>query len=145
MCHYRSTSGEAIQVMIEMKTHIYGLALAALLAVAPALAGHAEEATPAAENPPAAATTQSQTQSPPVSVARPSIVPKSSTETSAERATEQQQPPSSDAAAEAAPPRQRHARRHYRRYATYWTPFPIYLPHLTHSRIVWSRMPGFSF
>jgi hypothetical protein len=137
MCHCRSTSGEAIQVMIEMKTHIYGLALAALLAVAPALAGHAEEATPAAENPPAAAT--GQTQSPPVSVARPSIVPKS-----AEKSTEQQ-PPSSDAAAEAAPPRQRHARRHYRRYATYWTPFPIYLPHFTHSRIVWSRMPGFSF
>jgi hypothetical protein len=129
-----------------MRTRIYGLVLATLLVVGPALAGHAEEATtpPPAENPPAAAT---QTQSPPISVARPSIVP-----TRTEKRTEKRiekvtaPPPSNEAAADAPPPRSRHyARRHDRRYASYWAPFPIYLPHLYHSRIVWGRLPWFSF
>jgi len=55
-------------------------------------------------------------------------------------------PPASEATTEAAPPHQRHsARRHYRGYASYWAPFPIYVPHLTHNRIVWGRLPWFSF
>jgi hypothetical protein len=125
--------------MIEMKARTYGLALATLLVVASTLAGHAEDAaTSPADNSPAA--TQTQTQSPPASVARPSIVPK----TTERAATEP--PPSRDAAADPTRPRQhRSARRHTRRYASDWMPFPIYLPHLYHSRIVWSRLPWFSF
>jgi hypothetical protein len=135
--------------MIDMKPPIYGLALAALLAVAPAFAGYAEDATtpppPAESGPPAATTpppqtetpaqTTTQTQSSPVSVARPAIVP---------RAIE---PPSSrDAAADAPPPQQRHsARRRDRGYASFLQPFPIYVPHLYRNRIVWSRLPWFSF
>jgi len=122
-----------------MKTPIYGLALAALLAVAPAFAGHAEDATtppPQTETPAQTQTqTTTQAQSPPVSVARPAIVP---------QATEL--PPSRDAAAGTAPPQQGHsARRRDRGYASFWQPFPIYVPHLYRNRIVWSRLPWLSF
>jgi hypothetical protein len=114
-----------------MKARIYGSVLATLLIFGSSLAAHAEDSTtaPAATSPPAA----SQSQAPPVSVARPSIVPKAS-----------EPPPSRDA--DAAPPRHRHAHRHYnRRYASLWAPFPIYLPHLYHRRIVWTRMSWVSF
>jgi hypothetical protein len=118
-----------------MNARIYGPVLAMILVVGSPLAGRAEEST----TPPAASQTQSQ--SPPVSVARPSIVPKAS-EKASEKAGEQ--PPSREA--DAAPPRHRHAnRRHERRYAAFWAPFPIYLPHLYRHRIVWSRLPWISF
>jgi hypothetical protein len=120
--------------MIEMRNHFTGFAIATLLAVAPALPGHAEDAPP----PPAAATpaqaapaaTQSQ---PPASVPRPSIVPKNA------------EPASAPVADDAAPPRhRRYARHHYRHYA-YWQPFPIYWPHFYRQRIYWSRIPWFAF
>jgi hypothetical protein len=124
--------------MIEMKTQIYGIALATCLAAASTLAAHAEDATP-----PAA---QTQTQSPPVSVARPSIVPKTNDKTTDKTNEKAADQPSNPTAAEAAPLRRRHlARHHYRRYAGFWTPFPIYLPHVYHSRIVWSRTSWVSF
>jgi hypothetical protein len=114
--------------MIDMKTHFAGLAVAALLVVAPALPGHAEDAKPAA---PAATSTAP----PPASVPRPSIVPKSAEPSS----------PQADAEPAATPRRHRHyAHRYYRRYA-YWEPFPVYLPHLYRHRIYWSRVPWFAF
>jgi hypothetical protein len=111
--------------MITMKTNFAGLAVAALLVVAPALPGHAEDAAPAATS----------TAPPPASVPRPSIVPKTA------------EPPSPQADAEPAPRRHRHyAHRHYyyRHYA-YWEPFPVYVPHFYRQRIYWSRIPWFAF
>jgi hypothetical protein len=121
--------------MIEMKSYFTGFAVAALLAVGPALPGYAEDA-PAA---PAA-----KTESPPPSVARPSIVPKTTEPTSAPVANKAAEPE-----AKAAPderPRHRHyARRHYWRngyYRTaYWEPFPIFWPHFYRNRVHWSRVP----
>jgi hypothetical protein len=115
-----------------MRSHIYGSVLATLLVLASGLAVRAEDAatSPATSSPPAA----SESQSPPVSVVRPSILPKAS-----------EQPPSREVDA-AAPPRHRYVHRHHhRRYASYWAPFPIYLPHLYHHRIVWNRVPWISF
>jgi hypothetical protein len=113
--------------MIEMRSDFTALAIVTLLAVAPAAVGHAEDAAPAQAAP---AATQTQ---PPTSVPRPSIVPKTT------------EPAAAPVADEAAPRRHRHyARRHYRRYA-YWEPFPVYWPHLYHSRIHWNRIPWFSF
>ena len=41
----------------------------------------------------------------------------------------------------------RYAHRHHRRYGyyrtAYWQPFPIYFPHVYHSRLVWNRVPWF--
>ena len=121
--------------MIDMKASIYGLALAALLAVALLRPGHAEEAT----TPPAAAAPPPQTETrttPPVSVARPSIVPKATA-----------QPPADDdaAASEATPERRwRPARHRAPGYASF-LPFPIYVPQLHRNRIVWRRLSLFSF
>ena len=114
--------------MIEMKTHFAGLAVAALLVVAPAIPGHAEDAAPGA---PAATSTAP----PPVSVPRPSIVPKTA------------EPSSPQADAEPAPHRHRHYahRRYYYRHYAYWEPFPVYLPHLYRHRIYWSRIPWLAF
>jgi hypothetical protein len=111
----------------KMKSHITGLAFAALLVIAPALPGHAEDAAPAA--PPAA----NQTEAPP-SVPRPSLAPKTAEPASAPEATEN------------APPRhRRYAHRHWRRYA-YWEPFPIFFPHFYHNRVRWYRIPwAFNF
>ena len=112
-----------------MKTLFTGLAFAALLVIAPTLPGHADDTTT-----PAAA----QTEAPPPSVPRPSLVPKTAEPT--------------PAPADAAPsPRQqrRHAYRHTRRYGpyrtAYWEPFPIYWPHIYRGRIHWNRIPWFSF
>ncbi len=124
--------------MIDMKASIYGLALAALLAVALPRPGHAEEAT----TPPAAAAAapppQAETRTPPpVSVARPSIVPKATA-----------QPPAGDdaAASEATPERRwRPARHRAPGYASFLQPFPIYVPQLHRNRIVWRRLSLFSF
>jgi hypothetical protein len=116
--------------MIEMRKHFTGLAIAALLAVAPALPGHAEDAAPP---PAAAAPAQATPAAPPASVPRPSIVPKTA------------EPASAPAAEDAAPVRHRHyARHHYRHYA-YWEPFPVFLPHLYRHRIYWSRISWFYF
>jgi hypothetical protein len=126
---------ETIEVMTDMKTSIYGLALAALLAIAPAYRGHAEEATtpPAAAAPPQAETRTP----PPVSVARPSIVPKATA----------QPPAGDDAAASEATPERRWRSAHHRvpGYASFLQPFPIYLPQLHRNRIVWRRLSLFSF
>jgi hypothetical protein len=116
--------------MIAMKTHCTGLAVAALLVIGATHPGYAEDA--AAPAAPAA----TQTEAPPPSVARPSIVPKTA------------EPASTPLADEAAPRHRRYAHRHWRYgyYRTaYWEPFPIYWPHLTHSRIHWNRIPWFSF
>ena len=116
-----------------MKASIYGLALAALLAVALPRPGHAEEAmTPPAAPPPQAET---RTQ-PPVSVARPSIVPKATA----------QPPAGNDAAAsEAMPERQWRSARHRAPGYASFLPFPIYVPQLHRNRIVWRRLSLFSF
>ena len=106
-----------------MKTHFAGLAVAALLVVAPAIPGHAEDA----------ATGATSTAPPPVSVPRPSIVPKTAEPSSPQ--------------ADAAPRRHRHYahRRYYYRHYAYWEPFPVYLPHFYRHRIYWSRIPWFAF
>ena len=120
-----------------MKTGLIGFAVAALLVAAPTFPGHAEDAAPA----PAAgsATTPSATPSePPVSVPRPSIVPK---------AAEPSKPVASDKPAttdDSTPRRHRRYARHHWHYA-YWQPLPIYWPYLYRSHIYWSRIPWFSF
>jgi len=66
---------------------------------------------------------------------RPSILPKN-----AEPAPQPIAPQADDAA----PRRHRHyAHRRYGWHYAYWQPFPIYWPHLYHSRIYWSRIPWF--
>jgi len=114
-----------------MRNHFTGLAIAALLAVAPAFPGHAEDAAPpTAAAPTAPAATQA---APPASVPRPSIVPKSA------------EPASAPVTDDAAPRRQRrYAHRHYRHYA-YWEPFPVYWPHFYRRGVYWSRIPWFAF
>ena len=109
-----------------MKSHFTGLTVAALLVIGATLPGYAEDA--AAPTAPAA----TQPEAPSASVPRPSLVPKT-----AEPA------PVAD---ETPPPRDRRYahRRHwqYGYYRTaYWEPFPIYWPHLYHSRFHWSRIP----
>jgi hypothetical protein len=117
-----------------MKSHLTGVALAALLAIGATLPGHAEDAAkPADTTAPAAAAPATSKADTPASVARPSIAPKNA------------EPASQPSATEAEPRRhRRYARHHYRRYA-YWEPFPIYLPHFRHHRITWGRIPWFSF
>lgn len=109
-----------------------GVAAAALLLAALNVPCRAEDA-PA--TPPAATTqpAQDDAKSTPSDVPRPSITAKS-TDTTAP-----------DATSEPAPRHRRHyAHRYYRHYA-YWEPFPIYLPHLYHNRIVWNRVSWFHF
>jgi hypothetical protein len=94
-----------------MKKHYSAAIAVAFLLTASTLAAKAEDAAPESAAPAAAPT-----ENKPASVARPSIVPKTS-----------------DTA----------AHRHYRRYA-YWEPFPIYFPRFTrHHGIYWSRIPWF--
>ena len=120
-----------------MKTHFTGLAVVALLVIAPTVPGHAQDAA-ASKAPAGTTTTQApaatQTEAPPPSVPRPSLAPKPA------------EPVSPPATAEPAPrPHRRYARRHHRRYA-YWEPFPVYWPHLYRHRIHWSRIPwAFNF
>jgi hypothetical protein len=115
--------------MITMKIDFKGFAAAALLVAAFNFPAHAEDA-------PAATTAPAQTQAAPAQtapsdVARPAVVPK------ADAAT--------DAGADAMPRHhRRYARYHYRHYAMF-EPFPIFLPHLYHNRIVWNRMSWFRF
>jgi hypothetical protein len=109
-----------------MKTHIAGLAVAALLlAIGPTFPVHAEDA--AAPAAPAAP----QTEAPPPSVPRPSLTPKAAEPAPAADETTQ-------------PPRRRYAHRYHGRYGYYrtgyWQPFPIYWPHLYRNRIHWSQI-----
>ena len=110
-----------------------GMAAAALLLAAlnvPCRAEDAPATPPAAAAQPAQDDTKSTT---PSDVPRPSITAKS-TDTTAPGAT-----------SEPAPRHRRHyAHRYYRHYA-YWEPFPIYLPHLYHNRILWNRVSWFHF
>jgi hypothetical protein len=120
-----------------MKTHLTGLAVALLLTVASTLPGRAEEAaqpTAPAASPSTPAATPAEV--PPAAVPRPSILPKN--------AEPAQQPIAPQADDDTAQRRHRHYahRRYGWRYA-YWQPFPIYWPHLSHSRIYWSRLPWF--
>jgi hypothetical protein len=116
--------------MIDMKIHFAGLAVAILLAAGTTLPGHAEDAAPS--NAPAAPAT-APTETPPPSVARPSLTPKTA------------EPASPPAAEEPTQPRRRYAHRYHRRYGyyrtAYWEPFPIFWPHLYHNRIHWNRIP----
>jgi hypothetical protein len=117
--------------MISMKTHFTGFAVAALLAIAPTLPGHAQDA---AAPKPDAAPAASQNEAAPPNVARPSIAPKTA------------EPAAAPVAAEpAARPKRRYAHRSYRRYGyyrtAYWQPFPIYWPHFHRNRIHWNRIP----
>jgi len=117
--------------MIAMTIDLKGFAAAALLLASLNVPCRAEDAP--ATPPAAAQTTQRDAKSAPSDVPRPSITAKT-TDTTAP-----------DATSEPAPHHRRHyAHRHYRHYA-YWEPFPIYLPHLYHNRIVWNRVSWFRF
>jgi hypothetical protein len=117
------------QGMIDMKTQIAGIAIAALLSIGSSLPGYAEDAV-APKDTAAPAATQTEA---PTSVPRPSIAPKTA------------EPASPPAAAEPAPRRhRRYARHHYRRYA-YWEPFPIYWPRIHRHHFYWSRISWFGF
>jgi hypothetical protein len=120
--------------MIEMKTHISGFALAALLTIGSALPGFAEDAAPPKEimaQPPAGKTEPPA----PQSVPRPSLAPKTA------------EPASAPVTEPAQRPHRRYAhRRHWRQgyYRTaYWEPFPIFWPNYYHHRVHWGRIPWF--
>src|SRR4030081_2754355 len=126
--------------MTSMKTPFTGLAVAAVLVIAPALPGYAEDAAaPRATPAPTTAQTpaSAQPEAPLPSVPRPSLAPKTA------------EPASPPVAAEPARRPQRRYAHRYRRYGTYraayWEPFPIYWPHFYRSRIHWNRIPWFSF
>ncbi|MCP4616323.1 MAG: hypothetical protein GY844_07780 [Bradyrhizobium sp.] len=114
-----------------MKTRSLGIAFAALLAFAPVRGSAQDAASPA---PPAsAASPAADPGDRPVSVPRPSIVPKTNEATPA------------PAAAETTPPKpRRHARKHHRRYA-YWEPFPVYIPSIHRHHISWRRLAWFNW
>lgn len=109
---------------IDFKT----VAAAALLLAAFNFPCRAEDAP---TTPPAAQAAPGETKSTPADVPRPSVTAKS-TDTAAP-----------EAAGDAPPRHHRHyAHRYYRHYA-FWEPFPIFLPHLYHNHIVWSRVSWF--
>jgi hypothetical protein len=119
--------------MTEMKPHLTGLALAALITIGSALPGFAEDATPPKEimaQPPAGKT---EPPSPPPSVPRPSLAPKTA------------EPASAPVTEPAQRPHRRYARRHWRGYyrTAYWEPFPIFWPRYYHHRVHWGRIPWF--
>jgi hypothetical protein len=133
----------------KMKKRLMGFAVAAALVAAHTLPSHAEDATP---TPPAGgATTPSATPSePPVSVPRPSILPKTvepSKPVVTEKPTTAEKPVATDKPVvtddDTARRHRRYARRHWR-YA-YWQPFPVYWPHLSRSHFYWSRISWFGF
>jgi hypothetical protein len=127
--------------MTEMKPHLTGLALAALITIGSALPGSAEDAAPPKEimaQPPAGKT---EPPSPP-SVPRPSLAPKAAEPASAPVA----EPASRPVNEPAQRPHRRYAhRRHWRGYyrTAYWEPFPIFWPHYYHHRVRWNRVPWF--
>jgi len=113
-----------------LKTDCTVLATAALLVFGLALPGHAEDAAaPKAPLAPAA----TQPEAPPVSVARPSLAPKTTAD-----------PASPPAAAGAAPNNDRRYAGRYRRFGYYrfahWRPFTIHWPHFHRHRIHWRRI-----
>jgi hypothetical protein len=118
--------------MTQMKTHftglVTGLAIAALLVIAPTLPGYAEDAAPATSAAPTPAPAEA-----PASVPRPSLAPKAA------------EPAAPQADTEPAPrSHRRYAHRHHRYgyYRTaYWEPFPIFWPHFYHNRVHWNRIP----
>ena len=116
-----------------MKTYFTGLAVAALLVIGATLPGYAEDAAaPAAPAAPAATPNRGAAAERAASVDR----------------AEDRRAGVSAAADEPAPRHRRYAHHHWRYgyYRTaYWEPFPIYWPHLYHSRIYWNRIPWFSF
>lgn len=109
-----------------MKTYFRSFAAAALLIAATSLPGYAEDAAPAATTPSPAASAPAET-----------------------TPTQAQPPKAADATPDATSEPTAHHRRHYAhrhhwRYA-YWEPFPVFWPHVYHSRIVWNRVPWFRF
>jgi hypothetical protein len=122
--------------MIDMKPHFTGLAVAALIVIGSNLPGYAEDAA-APTTPAAPATVQTpaaQPETPPASVARPSLAPKAAEPAPAPVADE---PPQR--------PHRRYAHRRWHRWGyyrtAYWEPFPIFWPHFYHNRIRWGRIP----
>jgi hypothetical protein len=137
---FAAHGGINIQGMIEMRIRYLAMSVATLMGMAATeLSARADDTTPAAPAAPAAATAAptATTDAPPVNVPRPSIVPKT-----ADKGAEPVAPQASD---ETTPrPRRHYTHRRHWRYA-YWEPFPVYWPHIYHSRIYWNRIPWFSF
>ncbi len=128
--------------MIEMKTHLTGLTLAALLTIGTALPGFAEDAAPSKEimaQPPAG----KESPAVPPSVPRPSLAPKAAEPAPAPVA----EPASKPVTEPAQTPRRRYAHRRHWRYGyyrtAYWEPFPIFWPRYHHHRVHWGRIPWF--
>ena len=122
--------------MNEMKSYFTGLAVAALLVTGLTLPGYAEDAV--APTAPAA----SQTEAPPPSVPRPSLVPKTAEPAATPAATKTAEP---DVKTDERPRHRRLVYRYDRRHGywstAYWEPFPIFWPHLYRNRIHWNRIP----
>ena len=122
-----------------MKTSLKAFAAATVLLAASQLAAHAEDApaaTPAAPaaiqaTPAQSAPTQTPDETKPTYAARPAPVSQNADATA-------------DATTEPARHHRHYARHgHYWRHYAYWEPFPIFFPHLYHSRIVWNRVRWF--
>ncbi|WP_156927589.1 hypothetical protein [Bradyrhizobium sp. Tv2a-2] len=127
-----------------MRVRHLAISAAALMAMAASeLSARADDTAPTTPAAPATTTgaPAATTETPPVNVPRPSILPKT-TDKTADQGTEPVTPQASDDSARR--PRHHYAHRRHWRYA-YWEPFPIYWPHIYHSRVYWNRIPWFSF
>jgi hypothetical protein len=141
--HFTARARHQHQGDIEMTIRYLAIGAAVLMAMAATeLSARADDTAPAAPATTTAAPPPvAPTETPPVNVPRPSILPKT-TEKGAEPKGAQMPQTSDDLT-----PRLRHhhyAHRRHWRYA-YWEPFPIYWPHIYHSRVYWNRIPWFSF
>jgi hypothetical protein len=119
--------------MIHMKSYFTGFAIAVLLVTGSIWPGYAQDAaTPAA---PAATSSDA----PPASVPRPSLAPKAAAPAPAATTAD----PDTKNVSDERPRRRRYSRRYRHGYyrTAFWQPFPIYWPHLYHSRIHWNRIP----
>jgi hypothetical protein len=123
-----------------MKRPFAAIAVTALLTIGTIVAARAEDAAPVSAAP-AAIPSEA-----PAAVPRPSIVTPRAAEPA--KTTEPARAAVSGAAlplADPAPRRhRRHAHRHYRRHA-FWSPIPIYWPHIHRQRIYWSQISWFGF
>jgi hypothetical protein len=141
---FAAHGGTSIKGMIEMRIRYLAMSVATLTAMAATeLSARADDMTPAAPAAPAAtaAAPTATPDAPPVNVPRPSIVPKT-TDKITDKTAEPVAPQASD---DTTPhPRRLYTHRRHWRYA-YWEPFPVYWPHIYHSRIYWNRIPWFSF
>jgi hypothetical protein len=121
-----------------MKMIYTRLTVATLLLAATYAPSHGEDAVaPPPSVPPAESAPNSQTDMPSSGAPRASPVPRPSIVRKIADTTPAQP-------TDAVRPYRRHADRRYQRYA-YWEPFPLYLPHLYHQRVSWSRIRWFGF